>query len=224
MTIHDGIRSRRQAPAATEGELEVKIQKKSKAMFVVASALALVAGAASLYATVSVASTNVPVAIPDNGSTTSTLVVDNTTVPNPGSVAPPWNITDVNVQFSVTHTWDDDVLIQIASPAVAAVTIMQNCGGSADNFTNTVIDDAGAVANCAFAGAPFTGTFQAMQGATPNPNATALAAFNGTDAFGTWTLTAADDSTICTGTLTAWSVTLDGASPLPVELTNFSVE
>ncbi len=193
-------------------------------MLVVAGALALVVGAASLYATVTVSSTNVPVAIPDNGSTTSTLVVDNTTVSNPGSIAPPWNITDLNVQFSVTHTWDDDVLIQIASPAVTAVTIMQNCGGSADNFTNTVIDDAGVAADCGFAGAPFTSTFQAHQGAGPAPNPTALAAFNGTDAFGTWTLTAADDSAICTGTLTAWSLTLSGAAPLPVELTNFNVE
>lgn len=202
----------------------MKIQKNSKAVLVAAVALALAAGAAGLYAAVNVPSTNVPVAIPDNSSTTSTLVVDNTTVSNPGSIAPPWNITDLNVHFSVTHTWDDDVLIQIASPAVAAVTIMQNCGGSADNFTDTIIDDAGVVADCGFPGAPYTGNFQAMQGATPTPNATALAAFNGTDAFGTWTLTAGDDSAICTGTLTAWSVTLDGAAPLPVELTNFDVE
>ena len=101
---------------------------------------------------------------------------------------------------------------------------MQNCGGSGDNFTNTVIDDAGAVADCAFAGVPFTGTFQAMQGATPTANATALTAFNGGTSGGTWTLTASDDSSICTGTLTAWSLTLAGAPPLPVELQNFNVD
>jgi hypothetical protein len=107
---------------------------------------------------------------------------------------------------------------------VAAVTIMQNCGGSADNFTNTVIDDSGIAADCTFTGAPYTGAFQAMQGAGPAPNPTALAAFNGTAANGTWTLTAVDDSAICTGTLTAWSVTVNGPAPLPVELQNFDIK
>lgn len=199
-------------------------RKMRKALALGAAAMAVVVGTAQLYASVTVSSTNVPVAIPDNGSTTSTLSVDTTTLPGGVGIPTPWNMTDVNVRFTVTHTWDDDVLISIASPAVAAVTIMQNCGGSADNFTNTVIDDAGAVANCGFAGAPFTGTFQAHQGAGPAPNPTALAAFNGTAANGTWTLTAADDSAICTGTLTAWSVTLDGPAPLPVELQNFEVK
>lgn len=199
-------------------------RKMRTALALGAAAMAVVVGTAQLYASVTVSSTNVPVAIPDNGSTTSTLSVDTTTLPGGVGIPTPWNMTDVNVRFTVTHTWDDDVLISIASPAVAAVTIMQNCGGSADNFTNTVIDDAGAVANCGFAGAPFTGTFQAHQGAGPAPNPTALAAFNGTAANGTWTLTAADDSAICTGTLTAWSVTLDGPAPLPVELQNFEVK
>ena len=43
-------------------------------------------------------------------------------------------MTDVNVTFSITHTWDDDVVVSITSPAVAAVQIMSNCGGSGDNF------------------------------------------------------------------------------------------
>jgi subtilisin-like proprotein convertase family protein len=197
-----------------------------KALALTAGALAVVAGTVQLYAAVTVSSTNVPVPIPDNGSATSTLSVDTTTVPGGVGFPTPWNLTDVNVTFSVTHTWDDDVLISIASPAVVTpVTIMQNCGGSADNFANTVIDDASATAiDCTFTGAPFTGTFRAQQGAGPAPNPTALAAFNGTAANGTWTLTAADDSAICTGTLTAWSITLDGPAPLPVELQNFGVK
>jgi subtilisin-like proprotein convertase family protein len=197
-----------------------------KALALSAAALAVIAGSVQLYAAVTVSSTNVPLPIPDNvpAGAVSTLSVDTTTVPGGVGFPTPWNMTDVNVTFSITHTWDDDVLVRIASPAVAAVTIMQNCGGSGDNFANTVIDDAGAVANCAFPGAPYTGSFQAMQGATPNPNATALAAFNGTAANGTWTLTAVDDSAICTGTLTAWSVTVDGPPPLPVELQNFEIK
>ena len=195
-----------------------------KALALTAAALAVVAGSVQLYAAVTVNSTNVPVAIPDNGQTTSTLSVDTTTVPGGAGFPTPWNMTDVNVSFSITHTWDDDVVVSITSPAVPIVQIMSNCGGSADNFTNTVIDDSGVAANCGFAGAPYTGTFQAMQGATPNPNPTALAAFNGTAANGTWTLTVADDSAICTGTLTAWSITVNGPAPLPVELQNFDIK
>jgi subtilisin-like proprotein convertase family protein len=196
-----------------------------KALALTAAALAVVAGTVQLYAAVTVSSTNVPVPIPDNSSTTSTLSVDTTTVPGGVGFPTPWNMTDVNVTFSITHTWDDDVVVSIASPGVVTpVQIMANCGGSGDNFTNTVIDDGGVAANCGFPGAPYTGTFQAMQGTTPTPNPTALAAFNGTAANGTWTLTVADDSAICTGTLTAWSITVDGPPPLPVELQNFEIQ
>ena len=195
-----------------------------KALALTAAALAVVAGSVQLYAAVTVNSTNVPLAIPDPGSVTSTLSVDTTTVPGGVGFPTPWNMTDVNVSFSITHTWDDDVVVSITSPAVPIVQIMSNCGGSADNFTNTVIDDAGVAANCGFPGAPYTGTFQAMQGAVPNPNPTALAAFNGTAANGVWTLTVADDSSICTGTLTAWSITVNGPAPLPVELQNFEIK
>ena len=48
-------------------------------------------------------------------------------------------------------------------------------------------------------------------------------AFDGSVSGGVWTLNVADDSAICTGTLNAWSLTLDGAPPLPVELMSFDV-
>jgi subtilisin-like proprotein convertase family protein len=195
-----------------------------------AGAGAVLAAALTLRAAVVITSPNVPVAIPDDGSTTSTLVVDQSTFPGFPLPWPP--IDDLDVTFSITHTWDDDVLVRIASPAVAAVTIMQNCGGSGDDFTSTTISDQGTpIANCQTSGAPvpFFGTFQAMQGGgpgtqPPTANPTALAAFDGTPANGVWTLTVADDSAICTGTLTAWSITLFGGAPLPVELQALAVE
>lgn len=170
---------------------------------------------AQVYAQVTVTSTNVPLPIPDGGNVSSTLTFPVSTTNG---------ITDVDVQFSITHTWDSDVRVTIAAPSVAAVTIMENCGGSGDNFTSTRISDQGAAGGCAAANAPFTGTFQARQGAGAL-NPTALAAFNvSTQQSGTWTLNAADDSAICTGTLTAWSVTVSGPPPLPVELMNFQVK
>ncbi len=201
--------------------------KVVNALAVTAGALLLMAGGARLYAAVSVASTAVPLAIPDAGNVNSTLVFDNSTVPAGVGFPGAWPVTDANVQFSITHTWDSDILIRLSAPASQPptsqnVTIMQNCGASADNFTNTVIDDAGATANCGFAGAPFTGTFKAKAGAGVDVP-TAMANFNVADGKGTWTLNVADDSSICTGTLTAWSLTLDGPPPLPVELMKFEV-
>jgi subtilisin-like proprotein convertase family protein len=66
-------------------------------------------------------------------------------------------------------------------------------------------------------GAPFTGSFQSPAAGTMN-------AFDTTASNGIWTLTVADDSTIITGTLVSWSLTLDGPPPLPVELMSYEVD
>ncbi|MEO8275525.1 MAG: proprotein convertase P-domain-containing protein [Thermoanaerobaculia bacterium] len=177
-------------------------------------ALAIVAfGAAQVYAAVTESSTNVPLAIPDNGNVNSTL---NFSVNG--------TISDANLTVNITHTWDSDVRLTLSSPTVAAQILWQNCGGSGDNMTNTIIDnDAAGLANCAFAGAPFTGSFRPTSGAVAAPAPGTMDAFDTTASGGVWTLNVQDDSSICTGTLNAWSLTLDGAPPLPVELTNFSV-
>ncbi len=180
---------------------------KNRNLIVPLMALALVAvGAAQLFAAVTESSTNVPVAIPDNGSTTSTLNF---------SVA--GTITDANLTFTIAHAWDSDVVVSLTGPGAPIQLLVQNCGGSADNFTNTVIDeDAGAFPCAGTTGAPFTGSFQ-------SPAAGTMDAFDTTASNGIWTLTAADDSSIISGTLSAWSLTLDGPPPLPVELMNFEV-
>lgn len=190
------------------------MERKKLGLGLAVAVLVLGAGAAKVYAVVSIASTNVPLAIPDNGSTASTL---NFTA---GGAA---TITDANVQFSITHTWDSDIVVSLAHPSGTLTrTVMQNCGTSGDNF-NVVIDDAGAAGGCAFANTPITGTIQARTGAAALAP-TQMASFNGVTAVGAWTLTAGDDSAICTGTLNSWSLTLDGAPPLPVELMNFDVD
>ncbi len=189
---------------------------KNRKLIVPLLALALVAvGAAQLFAAITVSSTNVPLAIPDAGNVNSTL-----------SVVPSGTITDANLTVDITHTWDDDIELRLTSPAVAAQLLWADCGGSGDNMTNTVIDnDAAGLSGCAFANAPFTGTFQPTDGGPVTPIATTgtLNAFDTTNSAGTWTLNVTDDSSICTGTLNAWSITLDGAPPLPVELMNYDV-
>jgi subtilisin-like proprotein convertase family protein len=173
----------------------------------------VVFGAAQLYAAVTEPSTNVPLPIPDNSSVNSTL---NFSVNG--------TISDANLTVTITHTWNDDIELTLASPSIAAQLLWLDCGGSGDNLTNLVIDqDAAALSTCPTTG-PITGSFLPTNGTTTPVAATGtMNAFDGSTSGGVWTLNVADDSSICTGTLNAWSLTLDGAPPLPVELMSFDV-
>ena len=168
-------------------------------------------GTARLFAAVTQSSTNVPLAIPDAGNVDSTL---NFSVNG--------TITDANLTFNISHSWDEDIIIRLTSPSVAAQVLLADCGGSGDNFTNTVIDeDSGNTLACApaqgeFPLGPFTGSFV-------SPGAGSMDAFDGTSSGGVWTLNVADDSAICSGTLNSWSLTLAGNTPLPVELSRFKI-
>lgn len=171
-------------------------------------------GTVPLFAAVTESSTNVPLAIPDNGNVDSTL---NFSVNG--------TITDANLTVDVVHTWADDIELRLTSPSVAVQLLFQDCGGSGDNFQATLDQDAAGLAACT-PGANVTGTFQPTNGSAAAPVAATgnLDAFNGSASGGVWTLNVADDSAICTGTLNAWSLTLDGSAPLPVELMNFEVD
>jgi len=194
-------------------EKEMQTMKKIQTVAAILAGAVLGLGAAQVYAQVSVPSTNVPVSILDLTTVTSTL---NFTVTTTNGV------TDADVQLNITHTFDADLEIQLGSPAVPLTMVWQDCGGGLNDLTDTVISDQGAVTNCA-AGAPYTGNFQATPGGVAN--ATVMATFNvATEQAGTWTLSIFDDSAADTGTLNAWSITLNGPPPLPVELMNLEVK
>lgn len=187
--------------------------KKSYVRLAALAAVIAFVGAVRIRAAVTESSTNVPLAIPDAGNINSTL---NFSVNG--------TITDANLTVSITHTWADDIELRLTSPSVAAQLLWQDCGGSGDNLTNTVIDnDAAGLGGCAFANNPHTGSFQPTDGtgAAPAAASGSMNAFDGSASGGVWTLNVTDDSSICTGTLDAWSLTLDGAAPLPVELMKF---
>lgn len=162
-------------------------------------------GAAQLFAAVTESSTDVPKVISDNTTTTSTL---NFSVNG--------TMTDANLTFSITHTFDGDIELSLTSPSVAIQALVFDCGSLGNNFINTTIDEAGAVMDCTSAGPPFTGSFQ-------SPAAGTMDAFNASLSGGIWTLTVFDDAGGDTGTLDAWSLTLDGPPPLPVELMSFEI-
>jgi subtilisin-like proprotein convertase family protein len=156
-------------------------------------------------------------AIPDNG-----VLATAASAAGPAATT---NVTDVNLTVNINHTWTDDIDITLAStnPVAAATTIINDCGSNGDyQGGDLVFDDAAAgTLACATAGIMIpAGTIQSPNGPT------VMAAFNGsaTAAPMAWNLTVADDSAICTGTLNSWSVTVTSDAPVPVELSNFSVD
>ncbi|MEO8517286.1 MAG: reprolysin-like metallopeptidase [Flavobacterium sp.] len=133
-----------------------------------------------------------PLAIPDGtGAEVPGAVVTN-------SIAVPvtYNLTDVDVALNVSHTWPNDLVIQIVHPNTTTFSSVWNraCAGN-DNF-NVTLSDGAAGFTCV---ANMTGTF-----APSSP----LSVFNGLTANGTWRLFTADYYNGDVGSINSWAVTL----------------
>jgi uncharacterized protein YhjY with autotransporter beta-barrel domain/subtilisin-like proprotein convertase family protein len=102
-------------------------------------------------------------------------------------------ITDLDVRIAVSHTFDGDLRFTLASPTATSVILFNRRGGGGDNLQDTLFDDSAAIAISAGV-APFSGSFQ--------PEAL-LAAFNGQNPNGIWTLTVEDLAGGDVGTLYA---------------------
>jgi subtilisin-like proprotein convertase family protein len=149
-----------------------------------------------------------PVPIPANLATTSNIPIVVSGLSGP--------IGDLNFSIDgsgcsadigsttvgLDHTWVGDLIISLTSPQGTTVTLMNQPGGplnSGNNFCNTVLDD-GATAfiqAITVAGNPWTGSFQP---------ASPLAAFNGQNGNGTWTLTVTDAVPLDGGNVRAFSL------------------
>ena len=146
-----------------------------------------------------VASTNVPLAIPVAGSfgtTTSNLAV----------VGMPGPITDINVTLDIAHTWDGDLIVTLISPDGTNVALFSNVGSGGDDFSNTTLDDEGALP-ISLGSAPFAGTFR-PEGLLSN--------FDGQDPNGTWVLQIDDVGFGDVGVLHDWSIDVSYAEPTDV--------
>jgi subtilisin-like proprotein convertase family protein len=135
-----------------------------------------------------IASTDVPKPIPDVSTITSTMTLSGLAT----------TISDVNVNLTMHHTYDSDLVVTLTSPAGTLVTLINRAGSFGQNFINTTLDDAAATAIVSGT-APFTGSFR--------PDG-ALAALNGQNPNGVWTLTVSDVAAIDSGTLDSWSLAL----------------
>lgn len=144
-------------------------------------------------------SSNVPVTISSQGTptVTSTLVVDQAGI-----------ITDVNVLDLIgTHTWVSDLIFSITSPEGTTVVLISEACDDEDNFNISFDDDApNANYPCPY-----------NDGETYLP-AQPLAAFNGEDMQGTWTLTVQDVADQDGGQVQGWSLEICAVPSASVSL------
>ena len=141
-------------------------------------------------------SSNVPLTLPDEMTTTSTLTVAGRS----GA------ITDVNVTLDVTHTFDGDLEITLIAPDGTRIILVNNRGGTGENFAGTTFDDE-AAASITAGSAPFSGSFRPEQ---------LLSMLDGKNANGVWQLEIDDQAAVDTGTLNSWSLTITTAATQPL--------
>ncbi len=137
-------------------------------------------------------STDTPLAITDNNTTTSIINVPDVGVVN-----------DLNVTIDITHTWDSDLDVFLESPSGTVVELFTAVGGSGDNFIGTELDDEAAL-SISSASAPFTGIF------SPEGN---LSDVDFMTMTGDWTLTVTDNFNGDQGSLDAWALVIDVVQP-----------
>lgn len=133
------------------------------------------------------ASENIPVTIPTTVSTvTSTL-----TIPETDNVV----INDLNVQLNILHSYVSDLNVKLTSPTGTQVLLFSNqCGSNSD--INAIFDDAGQTLVCG-ASPTISGVVIPQQ---------ALAAFNGQNTLGVWTLTVNDTFSADGGQISNWGL------------------
>ncbi|MFN8250648.1 MAG: M36 family metallopeptidase [Ferruginibacter sp.] len=160
--------------------------------------------------TVTVSSGPISVAIPDGNAagTSTSLTVSGVPATAVGSSA--------SVLFNISHTWDGDLTLFLKAPNNQVLNLVNQRGGSADNFVNTVISST-ATTPIASGAAPFTGTFlpdgntgaPAPTGFTPTATTFAPLYATAGQLNGVWSFGARDVASLDAGTITSWSLTLN---------------
>lgn len=111
----------------------------------------------------------------------------------------------INVCINLTHTWDDDLVIQLKAPDGTVMMLSNQNGGSNDDYTNTCFS-MGASTYITAGFPPYTGTFIPEQSLN-NSN-------NGQNPNGTWNLCIRDIFPLADqGTIYSWSITFGNNPP-----------
>ena len=163
-----------------------------------------------------------PVPIPDGGSeqpgpqVAALIVVSGVALPVAKIVVSidgtQCNTDSGSTTVGIDHSFVGDLVLTLRSPVLTQVKIIDEVGASGHNFCQVVLDDAAVMSiQNALPGdppageAPFTGTWRPES---------ALSAFNGQTANGTWSLLAQDEEVGGTGSIRAWSIIITDA-PIP---------
>jgi len=154
-----------------------------------------------------VSSGAITVNVPDASAIGATHSIPVTTVPAGATV------TGVSVTINMTHTWINDMVINLRGPSGTNVLNLFNRRGAAaaPNLTNMTISSASST-SLATGAAPFTGTFAADAAIGVGPtggvsNVNNFLAISGIG-NGNWTLVMMDNAGGDLGILTSWSITL----------------
>lgn len=116
------------------------------------------------------------------------------------SVGSSFIVSDVNIGILMAHTWRADVQMFLVSPTGTRVQLTTGLGGNADNFNLTFDDEAGSgisgyTANATAAASTVVPPYAASYRPT-----SALSAFDGQNAAGTWRLEICDAAAQDSGT------------------------
>ena len=134
-------------------------------------------------------------------------IPEATSIATPGALSstltvPDYNGTftvgDVTLALDITEQQDSNLSAVLIAPNGTQVALFSNVGGSGQNFTSTVFDDA-AETSITNGTAPFTGTFQ------PTGKLSTLV---GLDASGAWTLKILNGAQATSGILVNWSLNI----------------
>jgi subtilisin-like proprotein convertase family protein len=162
-----------------------------------------------------------PIPVPSVGAGhpyPSTITVDtDVTVP-----------TVVTVDLlGVTHTYPNDLDVMLASPTGRTLVLMSDAGGGIDvtdvdlsfsDFAVNGLPDDERITTSTYLPSNFEGADSWPDPAPPDSGATALAAFNGADPNGTWSLYVIDGAEGDQGRIDGWCVSVASGTPTATSL------
>jgi subtilisin-like proprotein convertase family protein len=130
---------------------------------------------------------SVSIPINDYEFTTDTIIVEDA-----------GELVDVDVNISLNHSNDADLMIILEDPSGHPVLLSDGNGGEGDNYINTTFDDEAEIL-ISNGVAPFTGTFIPQ---------TPLYSFDGTEVQGKWVIKIYDKTAENSGELVDWNLML----------------
>ncbi|MEZ5447945.1 MAG: proprotein convertase P-domain-containing protein [Thiolinea sp.] len=144
-------------------------------------------------------------AIPDNACPSYTAV--NIAVPDN------FTIDDLNVGLNITHTYRSDLNVKLKSPAGTSVSLFAGVSGSADNL-DALLDDGAATDISSLGPTSHHNVGSPYYDNLVNPAGNVyLAAFNGENAQGNWTLEVCDSAGSDIGAVNRVKLDFSGTPP-----------